>query len=159
MRSSTPTTSGSERLRRRQGSDGGERGFTLIELLVVLAILALLAGVVAPRVLGYFGRAKTDTSVLQLETLSAALDMFRLDLGRYPTTQEGVAALVAAPGGGGAAGWRGPYVKGAGVPVDPWGRPYLYRSPGGNGRPYDLFTLGADGAPGGDGENRDVYAR
>jgi general secretion pathway protein G len=154
MRSSTPTTSGSER--RRNG--GGERGFTLIELLVVLAILALLAGVVAPRVLAYLGRAKTDTSALQLETLSAALDMFRLDVGRYPTTQEGVSALVAASSGA-APGWRGPYVKGAGVPADPWGRPYQYRSPGSNGRPYDLFTFGADGAPGGDGENRDVYAR
>jgi general secretion pathway protein G len=131
----------------------GERGFTLIELLVVLAILGLLASLVGPRVLDYFGRAKSQTAALQIENIGAALDLFRLDIGRYPTTQEGLAALAAPPGG--LDQWRGPYVKG-GVPLDPWGRPYQYRMPGTNGRSYDLISLGADGAVGGEGENRDI---
>jgi general secretion pathway protein G len=134
-----------------------EAGFTLIELLVVLAILGLLAGLVAPRVLDYFGRAKSDTARLQIENIAAALDLFRLDVGRYPSTQEGVQALVVSPGG--LPGWHGPYLKGASAPVDPWGRPFVYRLPGGEGRAYDLISLGADGAPGGDGENRDIVGR
>jgi general secretion pathway protein G len=134
-----------------------EAGFTLIELLVVLAILGLLAGLVAPRVLDYFGRAKSDTARLQIENIAAALDLFRLDIGRYPSTQEGVQALVVSPGG--LPGWHGPYLKGASAPVDPWGRPFVYRLPGGEGRAYDLISLGADGAPGGDGENRDIVGR
>jgi general secretion pathway protein G len=133
-----------------------QAGFTLIELLVVLAILGLLAGLVAPRVLDYFGRAKTDTARLQIENLGASLDLFRLDVGRYPTAQEGLAALAAAPAG--LARWHGPYVKG-GVPADPWGRPYHYRIPGAAGRPYDLFSLGADGAAGGEGEDQDLVNR
>jgi general secretion pathway protein G len=121
----------------------GEAGFTLIELLVVLAILALLAGVVGPRVIEYFSRSKTDIARLQIDQLGSALDLFRLDVERYPTTQEGLAALMVRPSG--ADRWRGPYLKGAGVPADPWGRPYRYRSPGSEGRAYDLFSLGEAG--------------
>ena len=121
-----------------------QAGFTLIELLVVLAILGLLAGVVAPRVLDYFSRSKADIARLQINQLGSALDLFRLDVGRYPTTQEGLAGLVARPAS--APQWRGPYVKGTGLPADPWGRAYQYRSPGADGRAYDLFSLGENAA-------------
>jgi len=131
-----------------------ERGFTLIELLVVLAILSLLVGVVAPRVMDYFSRSKVDVAKLQIDQLGSALDLFRLDVGRYPTSQEGLGALVARPGG--AQQWRGPYLKGTSVPADPWGRAYQYRSPGTEGRGYDLFSLG-DNAAGTDA--RPIQAR
>jgi len=131
-----------------------EAGFTLIELLVVLAILALLASVVGPRVIDYFSRSKSDIARLQIDQLGSALDLFRLDVGRYPTTQEGLPALVARPGG--APQWRGPYLKGTSLPADPWGRPYQYRLPGTDGRPYDLFSLGA---PSDSGNSQPIYAR
>ncbi len=131
-----------------------ERGFTLIELLVVLAILSLLVGVVAPRVMDYFSRSKVDVAKLQIDQLGSALDLFRLDVGRYPSSQEGLGALVARPGG--AQQWRGPYLKGNSVPADPWGRAYQYRSPGTEGRGYDLFSLG-DNAAGTDA--RPIQAR
>jgi general secretion pathway protein G len=124
-----------------------EQGFTLIELLVVLAILSLLVGVVAPRVMDYFSRSKVDVARLQIDQLGSALDLYRLDVGRYPSSQEGLGALVARPGS--AAQWRGPYLKGTSVPTDPWGRAYQYRSPGTEGRGYDLFSLG-DSAAGSD---------
>jgi general secretion pathway protein G len=131
-----------------------EAGFTLIELLVVLAILSLLVGVVAPRVIDYFSRSKNDIARLQIDQLGSALDLFRLDVGRYPTSQEGLAGLVARPGT--AANWTGPYLKGTSVPADPWGRPYQYRSPGSDGRAYDLFSTG-DSANAGD--SRPIIAR
>jgi len=129
-------------------------GFTLIELLVVLAILSLLVGVVAPRVIDYFSRSKADIARLQIDQLGSALDLFRLDVGRYPTTQEGLAGLVARPGS--AANWRGPYLKGASVPSDPWGQPYQYRAPGTEGRAYDLFSRGDTAST---ADSRPIFAR
>src|SRR5690349_20204894 len=139
---------------RGEGARALERGFTLIELLVVLAILSLLVGVVAPRVMDYFSRSKVDVAKLQIDQIGSALDLFRLDVGRYPSSQEGLGALVGRPGG--AAQWRGPYLKGNTVPADPWGRAYQYRSPGTEGRGYDLFSLG-DSAAGSDA--RPIQAR
>ena len=130
-----------------------EGGFTLVELLVVLAILGLIVALVTPQVLKYLARAKTDTARIEIQTLGNALDLYRLDLQRYPTQQEGLMALVEAPPG--AERWNGPYLKQKKLPLDPWGRPYLYRAPGEHGE-YDLYTLGADNAPGGVGENQDV---
>lgn len=131
-----------------------EQGLTLVEMLVVLAILALVVGLVAPRVVDYLGRAKSTTAKLQIENLAAGLDLFRLDVGRYPSPSEGLAALAQRPSA--LPAWKGPYIKGDGVPADPWGRPYTYRIPGRDGRAFDLLSLGADGAPGGTGENQDI---
>lgn len=128
-------------------------GFTLIELLVVLVILGLLAGLVGPQVMKYVGSSKTETARLQLEDLTAALDLYRLEVGSYPTTDEGLEALVVKPQG--ARNWNGPYLKKKLVPNDPWGNPYRFRSPGENG-PFDIYSLGADNTEGGEGENRDV---
>ena len=128
------------------------RGFTLIELLVVLAILTLLAGLVGPRVLNQLGGAKSKTAGVQIADLDKSLELFKLDVGRYPTTEEGLDALVKRPGS--VNGWAGPYLKG-GVPSDPWGHPYRYANPGSNGG-IEILSLGADGAPGGEGENADV---
>ncbi|MBV8778455.1 MAG: type II secretion system major pseudopilin GspG [Alphaproteobacteria bacterium] len=130
-----------------------EAGFTLIELLVVLAILGMLIGLVAPQVMKYLGRARSDSARIEIENLAAALDLYRLDMRRYPTQQEGLQALVEMPTG--TSGWNGPYLKQKQVPPDPWGHAYSYRIPGEHGE-YDLYTLGADNAPGGTGENRDV---
>jgi len=129
-------------------------GFTLIELLVVLAILALLAGLVAPQVVRYLGTAKSETAKLQIQMLGSALEMYRLDAGRYPSQAEGLRALVEKPVS--AARWNGPYLRGAGLPSDPWERPYIYRQPGRNGADYEITSLGADGQPGGSGEAADV---
>jgi general secretion pathway protein G len=126
-------------------------GFTLIELLVVLAILALLAGLVGPRVLNQLGGAKSKTALVQIADLDKAMELFKLDVGRYPSTEEGLQALSAKPASV-ASGWNGPYLKG-GVPADPWGRPYVYRL---DGSALLIQSLGADGAPGGDGENADL---
>ena len=129
------------------------RGFTLIELLVVLVILGLLAGLVGPQVMKYLGGANTKTAKLQIEDFSTALDAFRLDMGRYPTSAEGLAALVVQPAG--ATRWNGPYLRKNVIPKDPWGNEYQYRAPGQHGA-FDLYSLGADNAEGGDGENQDV---
>ena len=130
-------------------------GFTLIELLVVLAILTMLAGLVGPRVLGLLGGAKSKTAGVQIADIEKALEIYKLDVGRFPTTEEGLDALVKKPGS--ANGWNGPYLKG-GLPSDPWGNAYRYASPGANGG-IDIISLGADGAPGGEGENADIRNR
>jgi general secretion pathway protein G len=122
----------------------------LIELLVVLAILTLLAGLVGPRVLNQLGGAKSKTAGVQIADLEKSLDLFKLDVGRYPTTEEGLDALVTKPAS--VSGWNGPYLKG-GVPTDPWGKPYKYAVAGGA---VEILSLGADGATGGEGENADV---
>lgn len=129
------------------------RGFTLIELLVVLVILGLLAALAGPRVMKYLGGAKSDTAKLQIEEFSSSLDLYRLEVGRYPTGEEGLQALVQAPAG--VSGWNGPYLKKKDVPNDPWGNPYHYAVPGQHG-PFDLFSYGADNQEGGDGENKDL---
>lgn len=131
----------------------GARGFTLIELLVVLVILGLLAALAGPRVMKYLGGAKSDTAKLQIEEFSSSLDLYRLEVGRYPTSEEGLQALVQAPAG--VTGWNGPYLKKKDVPNDPWGNPYHYAAPGQHG-PFDLFSYGADNQEGGDGENKDL---
>lgn len=132
------------------------RGFTLVELLVVLAILGLLAGVVGPSVMRSLGAAKPKTAKVQVEDLSATLDIYRLEVGRYPSTQEGLTALVQAPAG--AQNWNGPYLKKTTVPKDPWGNDYQYRSPGQNGGGFDLYSLGSDGQDGGDGDAKDIVS-
>lgn len=141
--------------RRRAEPQRRMRGFTLIELLVVMAILALLIGLVGPNVMKQFGGAKTKTAATQISEIDKALEIFRLDTGRYPTTAEGLQALVAQPGA--ITGWNGPYLKG-GLPNDPWGNPYRYANPGPNGS-FEVLSLGADNAPGGDGENADQRNR
>lgn len=127
-------------------------GFTLIELLVVIAILGLVAGLVGPQIMKQFAGAKADTARLQIVDLGAGLDLFYLDLGRYPSTDEGLAALTAAPAQN--SDWNGPYLKKA-IPEDPWGQAYRYRSPGDNA-PYELVSYGADQQPGGSGDNADL---
>jgi len=132
---------------------GGEAGFTLVELLVVLAILGLLMGLVVPPVMQHFGRARSEVARLDIANIESALDLFRLDVGRYPNAREGLAALVEKPAG--LERWQGPYLKQKQLPVDPWGYPYHYRVPGEHGD-FDLYSLGADNEPGGTGENADI---
>lgn len=128
-------------------------GFTLLELLIVIAILGLLGVLGAVQLSGYLGRAHTDTARLELDQLSTALDLFRVDVGRLPTTDEGLQALLIAPPG--VDRWRGPYLKKKGAIVDPWGRVFIYQRPGKSGE-YDLMSFGADGKPGGEGDDLDV---
>ena len=132
---------------------GPARGFTLLELLVVMVIIGLLAGFVAPRYFAQVGKSQVKVARAQIDALDKALDQFRLDLGRYPTTEEGLQALVNAPGNEPA--WGGPYLK-KGVPADPWGRPYAYLQPGSHGGDFDLLSYGKDGRPGGTGEDADL---
>jgi len=130
----------------------GQGGFTLMELLVVLAILGLLMSLVGPQVLNQLGGAKTKTTAIQIKDLEQALEMYKLDVGRFPSTGEGLVALVAKPAG--STGWNGPYLK-SDVPLDPWNREYHYKYPGERGE-LDIFSYGQNGAPGGEGEDADV---
>jgi len=139
------------RLRRRLRD---QSGFTLIELLVVIIVLGLLVGLVGPRLFGRVGQSKQAAAKAQIELIGAGLDQYRLDVGSYPNTSQGLDALQKSPG---IANWNGPYLKKA-VPKDPWGNPYKYRCCPGQHGEYDLWSEGADGAPGGDGENTDIVS-
>ena len=141
------------RSRRRPMRVHGESGFTLVEMLVVIAIIGLVMGLVGPRVLNYLGEAKVKAAKLQIESFGSALDLFYLDVGRYPSASEGLTALVERPAN--APVWNGPYLKNAAVPADPWGHVYLYRVPGERG-PYQIVSLGSDGQEGGTGTAADI---
>ena len=131
-----------------------KQGFTLIELLIVIIIIGLLAALVGPKLFGKVSVAKLKATKAQIELFGTALDALRLDVGRYPTTEEGLKALREKPTDMNA--WKGPYLPKE-IPVDPWGRPYIYKAPGEHGE-YDLISLGLDGAEGGEGENQDIVS-
>lgn len=137
---------------RRPHAHWAQPGFTLLELLVVVVIIGLLAGLVAPRYFEQVGKSNTKIAKAQINALEKALDQYRLDVGSYPTTEQGLAALDSRPPN--VEKWAGPYLKKT-VPPDPWGAPYIYKSPGDHGD-YDLMSLGSDGQPGGTGEAADV---
>jgi general secretion pathway protein G len=132
-----------------------ERGFTLVEILVVITIIGLIMALVGPRVINYLGEAKVKAAKIQIESFSSALDLYYLDAGRYPSSSEGLAALAQRPGG--STTWNGPYLKNGAVPNDPWGHPYLYRSPGQHGV-YDIVSYGSDGQEGGTGTAADIVS-
>jgi general secretion pathway protein G len=128
------------------------RGFTLLELLVVLVVLGLLVSIVGPRYFNQLGKSEGKAAQAQIASIAKALDMYRIDVGRYPSTEQGLSALSASPAN--EPKWHGPYLQKA-VPNDPWGRAYTYKSPGDTGE-FDLLSLGKDGAPGGTEENADI---
>jgi general secretion pathway protein G len=131
----------------------GQHGFTLLELLVVIVIIGLLAAYVGPKYFSQLGKSEVTIAKAQIGAFEKSLDTYRLDVGRYPNTEEGLGALLVAPASGGAK-WNGPYLKKA-LPPDPWGHPYQYRAPGAKGD-FDILSLGRDGQPGGSGEDADI---
>jgi general secretion pathway protein G len=139
----------------RKVLSGCQRGFTLIELMVVMIILGLLAALVVPKMFGKLETAKTNASYAQIELFGTALDSYRLDVGKYPSTSEGLEALISEVSG--AEEWNGPYLRKNEIPFDSWGREYIYESPGNHGD-YDLYSLGADASEGGEGEDRDIFS-
>ena len=143
---------------RREVERGGGAGFTLIEVIVVIAVVSILASLVSPMVFRNVGDAKSTAARAQIEIFALALDAYRLDHGQYPDTEVGLAALRSVPEGDTDARWRGPYVR-RDIPLDPWGRPFVYRSPGvENPDSYDLASLGRDGTEGGEGEDADILS-
>jgi general secretion pathway protein G len=131
----------------------GEGGFTLVEMLVVITIIGLIMGLVGPRVLNYLTESRVKAATIQMQSLAGALDLYYLDLGRYPTSAQSLTALIQKPSG--AAAWNGPYLKGGAVPNDPWGNAYIYRSPSEHGS-YEIMSLGSDGQAGGTGTAADI---
>jgi general secretion pathway protein G len=139
--------------RRRRRARRGEAGFTLVEILVVITIIGLIMALVGPRVLNYLAESKVKAARIQVESFASSLDLFYLDNGRYPTTSEGLVALAQRPGS--IDSWNGPYLRSGAVPNDPWGHPYMYRSPGEHGA-YDIISYGSDGQEGGSGTAADI---
>ncbi|MES2149171.1 MAG: type II secretion system major pseudopilin GspG [Pseudomonadota bacterium] len=133
-----------------------QRGFTLLELLVVIVIIGLLAAYVGPKYFAQLGKSEVTIAKAQIDAFEKALDTYRLDVGRYPSTEEGMAALMAAPASA-TAKWNGPYLK-KGIPQDPWGHPYQYRAPGVKSE-YEIVSTGKDGQPGGTGEDADIVSQ
>lgn len=131
----------------------GQRGFTLVEMLVVITIIGLIMGLIGPRVLNYLTESKVKAAKIQIQSFASALDLFFLDVGRFPTSAEGLSALTRDPGG--LRAWNGPYIKGSGIPNDAWGHPYIYRSPGERSS-YDIISYGSDGQQGGGGTAADI---
>ncbi|MCG2630730.1 type II secretion system major pseudopilin GspG [Bradyrhizobium sp. WYCCWR 13023] len=140
--------------RRPRREARGEAGFTLVEMLVVITIIGMIMALVGPRVLNYLSESKAKAAKIQIESFSSALDLYYLDLGRYPTSNEGLAGLTRSNN---QAGWNGPYLRGGVVPNDPWGHGYVYRSPGASA-PYDIISLGSDGQEGGSGTAADIVS-
>lgn len=139
--------------RRERRQRTGQEGFTLVEMLVVITIIGLIMGLIGPRVLNYLNESKVKAAKIQMQSFSGALDLFYLDAGRYPSTSEGLAALVQRTAG--VAAWNGPYLKGGNLPNDPWNHAYIYRSPGQRG-PYEIISYGSDGQEGGSGIAADI---
>src|ERR1700739_191520 len=140
-------------VRRKCEPDAGQQGFTLVEMLGVITIIGLIMGLIGPRVLNYLSESKVKAAKIQLQSFASALDLFYLDAGRFPSTAEGLTALVRPTPG--VAAWNGPYLKGGNVPNDPWNNGYVYRSPGEHG-PYDIISYGSDGQEGGSGVAADI---
>ncbi|MEH2487060.1 type II secretion system protein GspG [Bradyrhizobium rifense] len=140
--------------RRQRRVPRGEAGFTLVEMLVVITIIGMIMALVGPRVLNYLSESKAKAAKIQIESFSSALDLYYLDLGRYPTSNEGLTGLTRSNN---QAGWNGPYLRGGVVPNDPWGHVYVYRSPGASA-PYEIISLGSDGQEGGSGTAADIVS-
>jgi general secretion pathway protein G len=137
----------------KQPNTRKQTGFTLLELLVVLGIIAMLAGLVGPQVMKHMGESKVKAAKVQIEDLAQTMDMYKLDVGSYPTSEQGLNALIESPDG--AQRWNGPYLRKSKVPLDPWQQEYKYTSPGEHGK-FDITSMGADGKEGGEGEDKDL---
>ena len=140
--------------RKRTPETSYDAGFTLLELLVVLVIIGLISGLVGPQVMKLLGKAKSDVAKVQMDNIASSLNLFSLDIGRYPTNNEGLSILIKKPDN--LPQWSGPYLNDDTIPSDPWNRPYIYIQPGANGKPYQLKSLGSDGAIGGQDEDGDI---